>query len=131
MTDLKLITTDDGSHSLYNRKMGEHYHSSFGAIQESQHIFIQAGLAEVLQDINPISVLEIGFGTGLNALLSLHWAIDSKVPIAYHGLEAYPLTDDLLKELNYHDILKLPQSDFLDPFRNRLPGNCLFPKCSL
>ena len=65
----EMVTTEDGSHSLYVPHLNEHYHSTHGAIQESRHVYIHVGLhACQLQQTN---ILEIGFGTGLNALLTL------------------------------------------------------------
>ena len=72
---LKIITTADGSHSLFNEEINETYHSVHGAIQESVHVFIKNGLEYVLEKGSPlpISIFEVGFGTGLNALLTLQY----------------------------------------------------------
>ncbi|NCO32130.1 SAM-dependent methyltransferase, partial [bacterium] len=69
----KIIRTEDGSNSIFVESLGQSYHSSFGAIAESQHIFIKDGL-QFINPISDINILEIGFGTGLNALLSLAFA---------------------------------------------------------
>jgi tRNA U34 5-methylaminomethyl-2-thiouridine-forming methyltransferase MnmC len=63
---IELIQSDDGSHTLYRKDLNEHYHSTFGAIQESRHIFIEACFKENIQNRKEINVLEVGFGTGLN-----------------------------------------------------------------
>jgi tRNA U34 5-methylaminomethyl-2-thiouridine-forming methyltransferase MnmC len=76
---IELITTKDGSHSLYRSDLNEKYHSEFGAIQESMHIFIQKGFEAVNK--KKIQIFELGFGTGLNALLT--WMI-SKGKILQH-----------------------------------------------
>lgn len=102
---IKIVTSDDGSHTLFNEHVGEHYHSTFGAIQESAHIFIKGALDEFRFKHSPINILEIGFGTGLNALLTLHWAEKLKKPIFYHGLEAYPLSNEIVASLNYYELL--------------------------
>ena len=97
--DTKLILTQDGSHTLYVPGMDEHYHSRFGALTESKHIFINAGLASLPP--GEISVLEVGFGTGLNALLTALHAGREKIRIIYTTLEKYPLDPSLVSRLNY------------------------------
>ena len=98
----EIIVTSDGSHSLYLKDLDEHYHSIHGAIQESVHVFIKAGLHLVAPlHPAPIHVLEIGFGTGLNALLT---AIETKKEnwkVNYTSLEAFPLDLELIAKLNY------------------------------
>ena len=93
--------TDDGSATLYVPEMNEHYHSVKGARTESQHIFIDMGLKHV-QTTHP-HVLEIGFGTGLNAYLSLLASNETGKKVHYTGLELYPLEWDMIAELNYSD----------------------------
>jgi tRNA U34 5-methylaminomethyl-2-thiouridine-forming methyltransferase MnmC len=107
----KLITTEDGSHSLYVEELNERYHSIHGAIQESKHVFIEAGLKQSTALLNlkeekkRIAILEIGLGTGLNALLTMIESQQLKLAIDYTALEAYPVATDLLKALNYTDLL--------------------------
>ena len=96
---LELRITSDGSHTLYLPSLDEHYHSHYGAITESKHIFINAGLASLKN--SKVNVLEIGFGTGLNALLTAIYAGDNKIDITYVTLEKYPLDASLLSRLNY------------------------------
>ncbi len=96
---LQLITTRDGSHTIYVPRLNEHYHSTFGAANESTHIFIQAGF-NCMGDRKSFSVFEIGFGTGLNALLT-YAACKNKNNIIYHAIEKHPLDNQLLHELNY------------------------------
>ncbi len=91
--------TEDGSHTLYVPALDEHYHSHFGALTESKHIFINSGLASLKND--KVSILEVGFGTGLNALLSAMYAEDNQVTIHYVTLEKYPVDPSLLFQLNY------------------------------
>lgn len=99
---IQLTQTEDGSPTLYNPQFGEHYHSIHGAIQESRHIFIEAGLRARLHRAvdTPLCILEVGFGTGLNALLT---ALDaqSTVPIHYTSLELYPITADTYETLHF------------------------------
>lgn len=108
-----LIKTKDGSHTLFNETAGEHYHSVFGAIQESEHIFVRAGLEAKQSFPEVLHVLEIGFGTGLNALLTLKWAEDNNQPVQYLGIEAFPLTETTLIQLNYAEMLHIEPSLFL------------------
>lgn len=109
----KLFITGDGSHTLSNEQIGEHYHSTFGAIQESSHIFIQGALDGFREKQSHINILEIGFGTGLNALLTLLWAEQFDKQISYHGLEAFPISIEIANSLNYHEILNIDQPIFL------------------
>jgi tRNA U34 5-methylaminomethyl-2-thiouridine-forming methyltransferase MnmC len=87
---LNIINTSDGSHTLYNEKLNETYHSIHGAIQESEHIYIESGIKYFIntQKKKNIRILEVGFGTGLNALLT---CLNSTSIINYIGLEAFPL----------------------------------------
>ncbi|MES2379190.1 MAG: tRNA (5-methylaminomethyl-2-thiouridine)(34)-methyltransferase MnmD [Bacteroidota bacterium] len=100
---LELVKTADGSNTIYNPQVGENYHSINGALQESRHVFLNAGLQYFL-DRNPVkqvSVLEVGFGTGLNFLLTADFCTDSKVELQYTGIEAYPLSDELMDSTGY------------------------------
>ena len=101
----KPILTADGSHTLFNPKTGEHYHSTFGAITESEHIFIRAGLDALPVSINPVQILEVGLGTGLNALLAYRWAENHQRELDYFAVEAFPLGKQVVSELNYADVL--------------------------
>lgn len=109
MSSLKIITTSDGSHSLLNEELNETYHSVHGAVQESLHVFIQNGLHYFREKFMPknISILEIGFGTGLNVLLAMQAAKQLPIPFQYTTLEAFPLEEKVWSELNYADNLNL------------------------
>ena len=101
---MNIITpTADGSNTLYNETIGEHYHSKHGALQESKHVFIDAGLKYAVQCFpdQQISILEIGFGTGLNFLMTALYATEEQLSINYTGIEAYPLTKEELTSTNY------------------------------
>jgi tRNA U34 5-methylaminomethyl-2-thiouridine-forming methyltransferase MnmC len=99
-------TTEDGSHTLHVAEMDECYHSTHGAVQESMHIFIRDGLYAFLQQTpGEINVLEMGFGTGLNAYLTLCEAEKLNRPIRYTSLELYPLAAEEAMQLNYPEIL--------------------------
>jgi tRNA U34 5-methylaminomethyl-2-thiouridine-forming methyltransferase MnmC len=97
------FTTADGSSTLLSVKYGAHYHSLNGAITESMHIYINAGLMHL--NLNSISILEVGFGTGLNAALTANRVEDLKIRTQYHSLELYPLTSKEYELLNYTEAL--------------------------
>lgn len=102
---MNIITqTADGSNTLYNETIGEHYHSRHGALQESKHVFINAGLKHAEQSFpgQPVSILEIGFGTGLNFLLTSAYAAEQGLTLGYTGIEAFPLTKEELISTAYH-----------------------------
>jgi tRNA U34 5-methylaminomethyl-2-thiouridine-forming methyltransferase MnmC len=105
----KIITTADGSNSIFSEEVHQSYHSHFGALQESMHIFIEAGLcSETLSLLETISVLEIGFGTGLNALLTCMEATELQKKIYYETIELFPLTMQEIEQLNYASLLPYP-----------------------
>ena len=97
-----LRVTGDSSHTLYIPSLDEHYHSHFGALTESKHIFINAGLDYWQEET--VSVLEVGFGTGLNALLTAIYAEEREKQVNYVTLEKYPLNKELLNELNHGEM---------------------------
>ncbi len=110
---VELITTSDGSHSLLNAELNETYHSVHGAIQESIHVFIKNGL-EYLEQKNPqpeIRILEVGFGSGLNALLTLQHSLIGSAKILYESLEAFPINLETASLLNYPKTLSFADSE--------------------
>lgn len=98
-------TTEDGSQTLYLPDWEEHYHSVHGAMAESLHVFIQHGLERVANRLSNIRILEVGFGTGLNALLSLDFAERNGIHLLYHALEPYPLSNDEVACLNHSNLV--------------------------
>lgn len=102
--DVEIRVTADGSLSLYRPDLDEGYHSRHGAIQESRHVFIAAGL-EYWHTQHPeateIRVFEVGFGTGLNALLTRVWAEIHQVRVRYTAVERYPLPEKVWRQLHY------------------------------
>jgi tRNA U34 5-methylaminomethyl-2-thiouridine-forming methyltransferase MnmC len=106
--EYELIATNDGSTSLRDSITGETFHSSFGAITESRVVFIQNGLNFFIQNYSPqkIHLLEIGFGTGLNALLTLARLSESNINIAYTAIDAFPLSEEDSNKLNF---TKMPE----------------------
>ena len=101
----EIILTKDGSHSVSIPEMKVTYHSIHGAVQESMHVFIHAGLHYIKDvfPVGPIHILEIGFGTGLNALLTLQEAAVLQRQIHYTTLELFPLEKEQALQLNYAD----------------------------
>lgn len=97
----EIIITSDGSTTIHLPDWNEQYHSKHGAIQEAYHVFIKNGLNVVSQ--NPISILEIGFGTGLNSFITF---LESNTDVNYIGVEAYPVELDEIEKLNYVSELK-------------------------
>jgi tRNA U34 5-methylaminomethyl-2-thiouridine-forming methyltransferase MnmC len=100
--------TADGSHTISIPDMAVTYHSRHGAIQESMHVFIDAGFRQLKSDDDrPVAILEMGFGTGLNALLTL-MEQQSAMPgrhIWYYSVEAFPLEMEVVETLNYCQLL--------------------------
>jgi tRNA U34 5-methylaminomethyl-2-thiouridine-forming methyltransferase MnmC len=99
---MNIITqTADGSNTLYNETIGEHYHSKHGALQESKHVFIEAGLKFASADRNDVSVLEVGFGTGLNFILSMEYCEKKAIQLNYTSIEAFPLDLATIQQTGY------------------------------
>ena len=109
----EIIITKDGSTSIYIPEWDETYHSKFGAIQEAKHVFIKNGLA-LFEDVLEISILEIGFGTGLNAFITMLEAEHRQIKVNYVAVEAYPVAFEDIVQLNYVTQLEVPnrQADF-------------------
>ena len=113
MIKRKIKFTEDDSTTLELIGSDEHFHSTYGAIQESEHIFIQNGLCKIAKEQSPIRIFEMGFGSGLNALLSLLFAVRENISIDYIGIEAYPVEMELVEKLNYSDRLNLKKEESL------------------
>jgi len=111
MSGLKIgrnvIETKDGSSTVILENSDVSYHSLHGSIQESQHVFIQAGLAFVVKEKNEVNLLEIGFGTGLNLLLSIKYCKNNKdIKLNYQGVEKTPLEIALINQLKFQGFEK-------------------------
>jgi len=105
---LEIVKTADGSNTIFNTEVGEHYHSTHGALQESRHVFIHSGLAYFLENnpaANSVSILEVGFGTGLNFLLSTDYCAHRNISLDYIGIEAYPLSPEMISTTDYDQYL--------------------------
>jgi tRNA U34 5-methylaminomethyl-2-thiouridine-forming methyltransferase MnmC len=125
---VKIITTSDGSHSVFSEKFNADYHSKHGAIQESQHVFIKSGLKYYLQNNQPstLKIFEMGFGTGLNAFLTFLEMQQSKVNVEYTAVEAFPLLEEVYMSLNYAELLNAESNkdDFLKMHQCEWNGFC-------
>ena len=104
----EIILTSDHSHSIAVPAMNVTYHSTHGAIQESMHVFIESGLNHIAAGKDQISIFEMGFGTGLNALLSIGEAEKKQQKIYYEAIEADPLEANIYTLLNYCEQLNRP-----------------------
>ena len=111
----EFLTTGDGSVTIHLPEWNEQYHSKHGALAEAQHVFIKTGLYHFVELHKPknISILEIGFGTGLNALLTLLEAKTNQLTISYHGVEGYPVAVNEVEHLNYAEIVNTDLNLFL------------------
>ncbi|MEY3678594.1 MAG: tRNA 5-methylaminomethyl-2-thiouridine biosynthesis bifunctional protein MnmC [Bacteroidota bacterium] len=102
------VVTGDGSRTLFNASIGEHYHSKHGAFNESRHVFLESGLCFFLgnQSVRSVSILEVGFGTGLNFLLSGDYCTREQIQLNYTGIEAHPLNPDVISQTGYQDYVR-------------------------
>ena len=100
----EIIETGDGSSTIFIPEWNEHYHSSHGALQEAQHVFISNGLNQKTEDY--LTVLEMGFGTGLNALLTYFATEKRNQYVHYIGVEAFPPSEEEWRAMNYTDFSK-------------------------
>ena len=104
---IDIFETADGSHSLFHAGLNETYHSRHGALQESMHVYIKAGLDHVASRVpGEIHLFEMGFGTGLNALLTQAWADKYQRLVRYTSIEAYPLPAEVWRQMNYGVLLQ-------------------------
>lgn len=104
----KLIISEDGSHTIHSGQFDTSYHSTHGAIQESQHVFIDAGL-NYWQSLNPtaqeLRIFEMGLGTGLNAIMTAQHADTLQKNIHFTSIEKYPIAESIYSQLNYASLL--------------------------
>ena len=130
-----LVSTADGSQSLYHPGIGENYHSKHGALQESKHVFLHSGILHFLQHnpVKEVSVLEVGFGTGLNFLLSAEELKKQGIALNYTGIEAYPLDLELLSQTGYDQYVSSETwNELLNAYNAALDGPVqLHPLCEL
>ena len=109
----EIVQTSDGSTTIYLPEWEENYHSKHGAIQEAKHVFIKNGFEQFNQ--TEVSIMEIGFGTGLNAFITFLEAKKSNIKINYSGVEAYPVDFNEIAQMNY--VSELQATDFESEFQ--------------
>ncbi len=102
---LKIIRTEDGSQSLYNEELNETYHSTKGAQSESDYVFLDKALSYWIETKStnhqsPITILEVGFGTGLNAWLTWKWAEEKKRSVHFYSLEPFPIPEEVWSKMD-------------------------------
>lgn len=102
---IELKLSNDGSHTLYNAAIDEHYHSVHGAVTESLHVFIKSGFQQIKKE--RIAVFEVGFGTGLNALLTYIESVRNNIRVTYDSIELYPVEPQNYLQLNYPLLLQM------------------------
>lgn len=107
MDHLSFAFTSDGSKTLFNKDVGEHYHSRHGALQESKHVFLNTGMRYFLDKsgLKNVKILEIGFGTGLNFLVSAEFCSANNLQLDYTGIEAYPIEQEMLENTGYENYI--------------------------
>ncbi len=114
----EIIKTGDGSTTIHLPEWNEQYHSKHGALQEAMHVFINMGLKKFLENKpEKVAILEIGFGTGLNAMVTWQEIKDREIAVNYTGVEAYPVLQEEIQLLNFAE--SLGEEDALAVF-NRL-----------
>jgi tRNA U34 5-methylaminomethyl-2-thiouridine-forming methyltransferase MnmC len=154
---LQIIQTADGSNTIYNALVGENYHSKHGALQESRHVFVNSGLQYFLDEplrktgseveVSPltsggdlegpartmVSILEVGFGTGLNFLLSADLCDQKHINLNYTGIEAYPLTKEMIGQTGYGQYVSTELwQQFIEQYANALSREIsISPNCKL
>lgn len=103
---IEIRETADGSKTLYLPDLDENYHSFHGAIQEAKHVFIKHGL-DAFKGNKTLNIFELGFGTGLNALLTAQWSMLNEVSIQYSAIEAFPVPEEICNQLDYAKQIEL------------------------
>jgi tRNA U34 5-methylaminomethyl-2-thiouridine-forming methyltransferase MnmC len=109
---IKIILSGDGSHTLFVDELNETYHSTKGAMAESEYVFIEHGLA-YCKDSKALNIFEVGFGTGLNALLTCLAAKKMNIKVDYVSIEAYPLQKEIVSELNYGGAINEAEAQYI------------------
>ena len=110
MDTKRLVTTGDGSNTLFEPVLNEHYHSTNGALQESEQVFLHNGFHHMVACLKEVNLLEVGFGTGLNALLTVIEAKKQRRRVNYVAVEPYPIEIDIVEKLNYPEIIGTPEA---------------------
>lgn len=106
----KVIETSDGSKTIYLEDLDETYHSVHGALQEAEHVFIKNGIDYLSKRQKEITIFEMGLGTGLNALLTAIYALENQIKVNYIGVEAFPVSWEVVQALDYLGQIQNPES---------------------
>lgn len=119
----ELLKTDDGSMTIHLPDINEQYHSKHGALQEANHVFLKMGLQPLIGEFknSPLSILEIGFGTGLNCLITHAEAKKNNLTIDYTAVEAFPVTTEEWKAMDYGKLLGIDEADEVFKKMHQLP----------
>lgn len=115
---MKLQQTADNSYTLFSTKAQQTYHSHEGAVMEARHVYVTPALTH-FQDKNKLHILEIGFGTGLNAIITLIESQKTNKTIFYETIEAYPVPEEIYCKLNYPEILSCNKDTFGELHRSQ------------
>jgi tRNA U34 5-methylaminomethyl-2-thiouridine-forming methyltransferase MnmC len=121
--DFEFLITADGSHTIRNKNLDVTYHSRHGAIKESMHVFINAGLQYMMAKKNRLKIFELGFGTGLNALLTLLETERSELYVDYTGIDTNPLPVGAIEQMNYPVLLENKANDGILKNMHTIPFN--------
>jgi tRNA U34 5-methylaminomethyl-2-thiouridine-forming methyltransferase MnmC len=124
---LSFVKTDEGIHTLYSKKRKEHYHSIHGSLSESMQVFIRNGLLTLRKNQKNVHILEMGFGTGLNAILTYRENLVLQKHIHYTAVEAFPLPNSVTDNLNYFEYFAKP----LQPVFQEMHACTWFENCAL
>ncbi|CAM2936107.1 tRNA (5-methylaminomethyl-2-thiouridine)(34)-methyltransferase MnmD [Shewanella loihica] len=136
MNKIHVQMTKDGSHTLMSSLFDDSYHAHNGAISESEHVYIQSGLADLDPSFERVNILELGFGSGMNAMLTLKRVLGSdgkpgklKRPIRFVTVEAYPVPSEVIAQLNYKEHLPPALQELFDRLHSAPWGEdvTLFP----
>ncbi len=117
----KIIVTEDKSKTLLIPALNETYHSIHGALNESLHVFIQTGFNHLLPR-NELKIFEMGFGTGLNALVTLNEAMQSKTRVTFDTIEKYPITLEEIDALNFEALDTLEYANYFKKLHETVWG---------
>ena len=109
-----ILKTADLSNTIYLKELDETFHSTNGALQESIHVFIHAGFDEIIKRKKKITIFEMGYGTGLNAILTFIESTINNIEVSYTSIEAYPLEKKLMDELDFKNLIEIEFHPFFD-----------------
>ncbi|MCK5028654.1 MAG: tRNA (5-methylaminomethyl-2-thiouridine)(34)-methyltransferase MnmD [Bacteroidales bacterium] len=112
----EIFKTADGSNTLFSPEFNEHYHSTYGALNESMQVYIENGLKYCKE--KTLNIFELGFGTGLNAILTYIESIKSNLTIKYNAIELYPVKHEVISGLDYREIFTMDELSIFNKMHN-------------